>query len=364
MLIKTESKMLGSNYLMYSKLSANRNSVFNHGNNSPPMRDEYEEEEEKELEIDLDYNEYVEVDIKEEDEPLDLSMKTLSKRHQNSPLDLHKPKLPRLELKPNFKLFNLETKKELLTPPATPAPSEPESPSSGGSFMKEWEVTQLLEPYVKLVQKKFLCTVCDMKFANKVKATTHVENKHVDCLQYRCPLCRASKVTRLAYESHLRRGHNAKVDQHSPLIKCKKKFCVKSEAQSSQHHDSSETRHQQYDLEFVTFLRTHLSPSSPSVDQSQSRTAGSDQLEQRSDNINQSESRIVSWVDQDQGIFKITDRDVFSQQWFAFKGLGQGSWSDLYESVILEFINRKIFKQISTSDPIVFQVFCIKQLLK
>ena len=316
MLIKTESKMLGSNYLMYSKLSANRNSVFNHGNNSPPMRDDFEEE--RELEIDLDYNEYVEVDIKEEDEPLDLSMKTLSKRHQNSPLDLHKPKLPRLELKPNFKLFNLETKQELLTPPATPSSSEPESPSSGGgSYMKEWEVTQLLEPYVKLVQKKFLCTVCDMKFANKVKAVTHVENKHVDCLQYRCPLCRASKVTRLAYESHLRRGHNAKVDQHSPLIKCKKKFCVKSEAQSSQHQDSNETRHQQYDLEFVTFLRTNLSQSS--VDQSQSRTAVSDQSEQRSDNINRSESSIVSWVDQDQGIFKITDRDIFSKQWFAFK---------------------------------------------
>lgn len=354
MLIKTESKMLGSNYLLYSKLTANENSVFSPVTSPASIREEYDDEE-RELEIDLDYNDYVEVDIKEENEPLDLSMKTLSKRlaSQDSPLNLHKPKLPRLELKPDFKLFNLETKKELLTPPATPNSSEPESPSSGGSFMREWEVTQLLEPYVKLVQKKFLCTVCDMKFANKVKAVTHVENKHVDCLQYRCPLCRASKVTRLAYESHLRRGHNAKVDQHSPLIKCKKKFCVKSEAQSSQHQVSNnDSRHQQYDLEFVTFLRTTLSQQSAASPQS------------NTDDIIQSDSRIVSWVDKDQGIFKITDKDLFSKLWFAFKGLDSGSWIDLYESVISEFIDRKIFKQISTSDPVVFQVFCIKQLLK
>jgi len=318
MLIKTESNNLMSrDYVLYTK-----------GNKSD--HDHYEvdrDDEEGELEIDLDYNEYVEVGIKEEDEPLDLSMKTLSKNCDELPLDLQKPKLPRLELKPNFHIYEFETKKP-----------EPESPQENkGTFLNELEVTKLLDPYVKIFQKKFICTVCDMKFANKVKALTHVENKHVDCLQYKCPLCRASKVTRLAYESHLRRGHNARVDQHSPLIKCKKKFCVKSEAQSSEPGDGSHRVGHQYDLQFVTFLRHTLSSS---------ETTGGE------------------WLDQDQAIFRITNKEVFARRWFAFKGLGStGTWTEVYQSVISEFINRNIFKQL-TSDDLVFQVFCIKQLLK
>lgn len=290
-------------------------------------REHYEEEEEGELEIDLDYNEYVEVGIKEEDEPLDLSMKTLSKRCLDQPVDLQKPKLPRLDIKPNFQFYNFE--------PVNPPKQEQESPvESKGTFITDLEVSQLLAPYVKNVQKKFLCTVCDMKFTHKTKALTHVENKHVDCLQYKCPLCRASKVTRLAYESHLRRGHSARVDQHSPIIRCKKKFCVKSEAQSSQ----PEARVGPYDLEFVTYLRDRLSQG-------------------------EGEEVCASWVDQDQAIFRVNRREEFSGGWFAFKGLKTGTWSDLYDSVFSEFINRNIFKQI-TSDDLVFQVYCIKQLLK
>lgn len=261
MLIKAENKKLISrDYMLYNSQQS-KSERTNH----------YEEEEEGELEIDLDYNEYVEVGIKEEDEPLDLSMKTLSKRCNDQPVDLQRPKLPRLDIKPNFQIFSFEATK--------PSKPETESPvESKGTFITDFEVTQLLDPYVKNVQKKFLCTVCDMKFANKSKALTHVENKHVDCLQYKCPLCRASKVTRLAYESHLRRGHSARVDQ-------------------------------------------------------------------------------------DQAIFRVNRREEFSGGWFAFKGLKTGSWSDLYDSVFSEFINRNIFKQI-TSDDLVFQVYCIKQLLK
>ena len=273
-----------------------------------------EDEEEGELEIDLDYNEYVEVSIKEDDEPLDLSMKTLSKlSNNNAPLNLIRPTLPRLELKPNFQLFNLETKKPLVSSSSPQSSSDPESPAdSRSSFMTEHEVTKLLDPYVKIVSKKFLCTVCDMKFANRGKALAHVENKHVDCLQYKCPLCRASKVTRLAYESHLRRGHNTRPEHHSALIKCKKKFCVKSEAQTSGHQ--VETSEKQYDLQFVTFLRTNLAfPAQPWLHQSQAR----------SDFIDQSQSdkrnALVSWVDQDQGIFRIINKDQFSKEWFAFK---------------------------------------------
>ena len=112
---------------------------------------------------------------------------------------------------------------------------------------------------------------------------------------YKCPLCRASKVTRLAFESHLRRGHNARTDEHSPLIKCKKKFCVKSEAQSSggAGEAARPAGGHQYDLQFVTFLRHSLA------------SAGSG----------------AAWLDQDhdQAIFKITNRDNFAQRWFAFK---------------------------------------------
>jgi len=316
MLIKPDNEVLRRDYLLFAT-------------NQKPTKivNSYEDiqDEEGELEIDLDYNEYTDIS----DEPLDLSMKKHSKTCDDIPLDLQKPKLPKLELKPNFKLFNLENKKEVEVEP----PQE-----NKGTLITEAEVVRLLEPYVKIVHKKYLCTVCDMKFANKVKALTHVENKHVDCLLYKCPLCRASKVTRLAYESHLRRGHNARVDQHSPLIKCKKKFCVKSEAQSSLPEAKTGHGNGQYDLQFVTFLRHTLSQSG------HEQGTGAD------------------WVDQDQAIFKIANRELFTKRWLAFKGLSSGTWTDVYESVIAEFINRNIFKQLS--HDLVFQVFCIKQLLK
>ena len=106
MLIKPGSNnLLQRDYVLFTK---SNKSDHNH---YEVHRDE--EEEEGELEIDLDYNEYVEVGIKEEDEPLDLSMKTLSKNCDELPLDLQKPKLPRLELKPNFHIYNFETKKQI-----------------------------------------------------------------------------------------------------------------------------------------------------------------------------------------------------------------------------------------------------------
>ena len=81
------------------------------------------------------------------------------------------------------------------------------------------------------------------------------------------------------------------MDQHSPLIRCKKKFCVKSEAQSSQ----PEARvGQPYDLEFVTYLRQRLAEG-------------------------EKEAACASWVDQDQAIFRVNRREEFSGGWFAFK---------------------------------------------
>ena len=87
------------------------------------------------------------------------------------------------------------------------------------------------------VNKKVICNVCKVKFVNKEKAKTHIENKHVDCLLYKCPLCRVTKVTRLAYESHLRRGHGARVKDYSPLIRLRKNFMVKS-IQASSFYDT------------------------------------------------------------------------------------------------------------------------------
>ena len=283
MLIKSDNNdLIRSDYVLYSShQTKNEKSHFY----------QQEEEEERELEIDLDYNEYVEVRIKEEDEPLDLSMKTLSKRCNDNPIDLQKPKLPRLDIRPNFEIFTFQQIEESKTPPRPPTGPTELSGENKGSFISELEVTRLLDPYVKNVHKKFLCSVCDMKFTNKAKALTHVENKHVDCLQYKCPLCRASKATRLAYESHLRRGHNARVDEHSAIIRLKKKFCVKSEAQSS----LPETRvGQPYDLEFVTYLRHSLAQG-------------------------EGEEACACWLDQDQAIFQVTRREEFSGGWFAFK---------------------------------------------
>ena len=120
-----------------------------------------------------------------------------------------------------------------------------------------------------------------MKFQQKAKAMSHLEKKHVDCLQYCAVLCRASKGTRLAYESHLRRGHGARVMDYHPVIRSKKMFSVKSEEQIGHVEHQAE---QPYDLQFVTFLRQWL-------------CSGKQPLE----------TTFVDWIDQDQGIFSINN---------------------------------------------------------
>ena len=110
----------------------------------------------------------------------------------------------------------------------------------------------------------------------------------------------------------------------------------------------------------------------------------------------------AEWLDREQGIFKINNRQEFATSWYTFKvskyfcshsrwanieklfcgrglinackakkiestfdvqGLDHVSWESLYSSVITSFRERNILKQLS-SDELVFQVFCIKQLLK
>merc|ERR1712106_1234480 len=106
---------------------------------------------------------------------------------------------------------------------------------------------------------------------------------------------------------------------YSPHIRCKKQFSVRSEA----HRSKSEPQGcQQYDFQFVTFLR-HILSTGQEIQTSSIPCAG--------------------WVDQDQGIFRINSRQEFSIRWYAFKGVDCKFWDCLYNSVIKEFINRNLF---------------------
>ena len=226
----------GTTMLLKTKTPFVQKTCLNYSDGSDENYDE-----EGDLEIDLDYNDNVD---DTNDEPLDLSMKSISKTYELVNV-VTKAKLPIIDIQPIFNFSEFENNN--VTAPKT---------DRNGKIMAEKEISSLLDPYVKSVHKKFFCTVCDMKFVSRVKAVTHVENKHVDCLQYRCPLCRASKGTRLAYESHLRRGHGVKVKNYSPHIRCKKQFSVRSEA----HRSKSEPQGcQPYDFQFVNFLRHILS---------------------------------------------------------------------------------------------------------
>merc|ERR1719431_165153 len=279
-------------------------------NNSDNSDENFEEE--GDLEIDLDYNNYG--DDPHSEEPLDLSMKSVNNPCDNQNDYIRKAKLPTIDILPTFNFSAFENNNERVV-----------QHDNKGKTMTEQEVSRMLDPYVKSIHKKFSCTVCDMKFVTKVKAVTHVENKHVDCLQYKCPLCRASKGTRLAYESHLRRGHSAKVQDYTPTIRCKGAFAVMSEDQISTKESQAV---EQYDLQFVTFLRAAFA-SEMEVD------AGAD-----------TRKAFVEWVDQEQGIFRINNRHMLARMWYSFKGLEDGGWDGLYKTVFKEFIERNIFKQI------------------
>ena len=230
------------------------------------------DEESCELEIDLDYDEYPNVSLEDQDEPLDLS----------------------LNKDDNHKKNGIEPTNLL----ATEIESKDTNAGGKGTVITETEIAALLDPHVTRMNKKFICTVCDIKFATKAKALTHVENKHVECLLYKCPLCKVTKVTRLAYESHLRRGHVARVKDYCPLIRIKKKFSLKAER--------SQTNGQPCDLEFVTFLRHSLSLRQEVDTDEPSHT-------------NQKAIACAEWIDRDQGIFRINNRQEFAKGWYTFK---------------------------------------------
>ena len=150
--------------------------------------EEEEEEGEGGLEIDLDYNDYVSVSLTEEEEPLDLRVGV-----RGEPV--------------------AKNKEERLIPSGVPL-SSPHSPEEvgKGTLLTEKDVISLIDPYIGWDRKRAVCKVCDIKFVKREKARAHVENKHLDCLQYKCPLCRASKVT-----SHSHRYQNLQNHTRSQL---------------------------------------------------------------------------------------------------------------------------------------------------
>ena len=139
------------------------------------MHSEEDEEEEGEggLEIDLDYNDYVSVSLTEEEE-----------EEVEEPLDLRVGRQQGA------------AKEERLMPNCGLPLSSSHSPEEvgKGTLLTEKDVISLIDPYIGWDRKRAVCTVCDIKFVKREKARAHLENKHLDCLQYKCPLCRASKV--------------------------------------------------------------------------------------------------------------------------------------------------------------------------
>ena len=249
---------------------------FLSGTMKPHLSDESDDtcDDYRDLEIDLDYQP-IRLESREQIEPLDLSMKSLKHEYVNT-----KPKLPKVDIQPNFNFALFDENIEEKIPQS--------NKDSKGAIITEKELASLLAPYVKTKLKRFCCTICDIKFVSSEKAVTHVENKHVSCLQYKCPLCRASKGTRLAYESHLRRGHGARVQDYTPVIRCKKGFSVCDESQTSKEDSQAG---EQYDLQFVTFLRAAL----------------------------EDDGSYAEWVDHEQGIFRINNRHSFARMWYRFK---------------------------------------------
>lgn len=83
---------------------------------------------------------------------------------------------------------------------------------------------------------------------------SHVENKHVDCFQYKCPGCRTTKTSRLAFDCHTRSRHAAARNTMLPLLRLKRQFSVKNSATAAASSPEKK-ENKGYDLHFVTFLR-------------------------------------------------------------------------------------------------------------
>jgi hypothetical protein len=320
------------------------------------------------------------------------------------------------------------------------------SPSSSGSAgiwnMTVSDMEKMFEPYISQSEKKYNCTVCTIKFPHKDKLISHIENKHIDCFQYKCPLCRTTKTSRLAFDCHIRSRHSADKKSLDPLLRLKRQFAIKNDRHKMSGDKGNKggkeiKKKESYDLHFVTFLREELngchqqqesnispappqqhqilslqtnylnnphtknnnslmminttsanskpaSPNSPAIPRSQSCTllppspsvspalSGSSSVSREGSLSPGSPSPVGStsttgslatWLNKDQGMFMIKEKQKFASKWFLTKGHSEGDWDKLQQQVLSIFQSRNLIKVI-TERPAVFQVFCIRQLLQ
>jgi hypothetical protein len=188
-----------------------------------------------------------------------------------------------------------------------------------------------------------------MKFPHLLKGLNHVENKHVDCLQYKCSLCKSVKNSRLAFDCHVRSRHsvggggsNDRPPALAPLCRLKRPFSIKAERatksksgkqqqlrqlqHSSQHQQlNNNQRASSYDLQFVTFLRAELASDHTTTEGG----AASGDVSSGGHVIapptwhwatpSQGPAHLAEWLHREQGIFRINRRQEFAKKWYQLK---------------------------------------------
>lgn len=282
-----------------------------------------------------------------------------------------------------------------LTAASSPSPPSSSSPFSrvgggGGTQADKWSLSgpdlgRLILPYLHAdtAGRKICCTVCGMKFTHLVKGLNHIENKHLDCLQYKCFLCKSIKNSRLAFDCHMRRRHSMddRTPVIAPLLRLKHPFTIKAErltkskggrgrgGAASQQQQNSSQRSSSYDLQFVTFLRSELGGGGGGGGgEAEPERPGKGKVVTTVTSWHwptpsQNPAQLAVWLHKEQGIFRINCREEFAKKWYQLKEDKEGSWKRLLTEVLTIFIEKHIFKSLSPDLPI-YQVFCIRQLLK
>ncbi len=225
--------------------------------------------------------------------------------------------------------------------------SSPSSPSPHSTADQKWtlsapELGRLILPYLKEDAAgrggKLTCTVCSMKFTHLVKGLNHIENKHLDCLQYKCSLCKSIKNSRLAFDCHVRSRHS--VDNNSrdhrtipvtPLFRLKRPFAIKAERLTKskggrgQLHQLQQLQHNlsqrsaSYDLQFVTFLRAELASDAAAAERPGDLEGVCVTSWHWATPSQGPAHPLAEWLHKEQGIFRINCREEFAKKWFQLK---------------------------------------------
>merc|ERR1711935_1154113 len=136
-----------------------------------------------------------------------------------------------------------------------------------------------------------------------------------------------------------------KVTDYSPVVRLRKSFSLKcgQEVTAVRGGKSEKVKGKKgggegsYDFEFIIYLREVLA-------------------------IN---TGAAQWLDKEQGLFSIHNKEDFVRGWRIFKGLDWCSWDSLCQQTLSIFRQRNILKQQETqnNNVTVFQVLSIKKLL-